>query len=219
MGHARVWFDELPTESIDSFEDMRKSFLSYFLQQKKYAKDPVELHHIKQREGESTGAFVDRFKAESMHVKGALECIKISGFMHGITNPELIKRLNDNIPQSVDEMWKATTAFLRGATAVADQSKKKQDHSSWKVQENEAKVSQNSRVFERKTEFKGRSKADRRRSDRSTPSPRHQRKSWRWVRSNSRPRPQWQAQWNPETRTNTVTFTEKEGTIQTSVSN
>ena len=50
MGHARVWFDELPTESIDSFEDLRKGFLSYFLQQKKYAKDPVELHHIKQRE-------------------------------------------------------------------------------------------------------------------------------------------------------------------------
>ena len=71
MGHARVWFDELPVESIDNFEDLRKSFLSYFLQQKKYAKDPVELHHIKQREGESTGAFVERFKAESMHVKGA----------------------------------------------------------------------------------------------------------------------------------------------------
>ena len=50
MGHTRVWFDELPAESIDNFEDLRKSFLSYFLQQKKYVKDPVELHHIKQRE-------------------------------------------------------------------------------------------------------------------------------------------------------------------------
>ena len=64
----------------------------------------MELHHIKQREGESTGAFVERFKAENMHVKGAPECMKISGFMHGITNPELIKRLNDNIPRAVDEM-------------------------------------------------------------------------------------------------------------------
>ncbi|PWA97823.1 reverse transcriptase domain-containing protein [Artemisia annua] len=47
MDHARMWFDELPPESIDNFEDLWKSFLSYFLQQKKYAKDPVELHHIK----------------------------------------------------------------------------------------------------------------------------------------------------------------------------
>ncbi|GKC43291.1 hypothetical protein Tco_1061013, partial [Tanacetum coccineum] len=48
-----------------------------------YIKDPVEIHHIKQREGESTEAFMERFKAESMHVSGALECIRISGFMHG----------------------------------------------------------------------------------------------------------------------------------------
>ena len=114
MGHARMWFDELPPESIDSFEDLRASFLSYFLQQKKYAKDPVEIHHIKQKEGESTVAFVDRFKSESMHVKGAPECMRISEFMHGITNPGLIKRFNDKIPQSVDEMWKVTTAYLRG---------------------------------------------------------------------------------------------------------
>ncbi|GKE33053.1 hypothetical protein Tco_1452375 [Tanacetum coccineum] len=38
-----------------------------FLQQKKCIKDPVEIHHIKQREGESTEDFVQRFKAESRH--------------------------------------------------------------------------------------------------------------------------------------------------------
>lgn len=79
MGYARMWFDELPPESVDSFEDIRRSFLSYFLQQKKYAKDPVEIHHIKQREWESTVAFMERFKAESMHVRGAPECMRISG--------------------------------------------------------------------------------------------------------------------------------------------
>ncbi|GJZ37173.1 hypothetical protein Tco_0583364 [Tanacetum coccineum] len=35
-------------------------------------------------------------------------------FMHGITNPELIKRLHDNIPTSMDEMMRVTTVFLRG---------------------------------------------------------------------------------------------------------
>nr|GEX56729.1 reverse transcriptase domain-containing protein [Tanacetum cinerariifolium] len=84
-----------------SIED---AFLANFLQQKKCIKDLVETHHIKQREEESTKDFVHRFKAESMHVKGAPECMKISGFMHGITNPGLIKCLHDNIPKSVDEM-------------------------------------------------------------------------------------------------------------------
>ncbi|GJT94016.1 reverse transcriptase domain-containing protein [Tanacetum coccineum] len=125
IGSARVWFDKLPSESIDDYEMLRKTFLGNYSQQKKYIKDPVEIHHIKQREGEPTKAFMERFKAESMHVSGAPECMRISGFMHGITNPDLIKKLNDNILKSVDEMMSVTTAFLRGEVTAANQSKKK----------------------------------------------------------------------------------------------
>ncbi|GJV40994.1 reverse transcriptase domain-containing protein [Tanacetum coccineum] len=50
--------------------------------------------------------FVRRYKLECRDVKGAPECMKISGFMHGITNPELIKRLHDKIPKLVDEMMR-----------------------------------------------------------------------------------------------------------------
>nr|GFB29287.1 reverse transcriptase domain-containing protein [Tanacetum cinerariifolium] len=81
---------------------------------KKCIKDSVEIHHIKQREGESTKDFVRRFKVESRDVKGAPEIMKISGFIHGITNPEMIKRLHDKIPKSVDKMMRITTSFLRG---------------------------------------------------------------------------------------------------------
>nr|GEY99043.1 reverse transcriptase domain-containing protein [Tanacetum cinerariifolium] len=34
-GAARVWFDELPPESIDSYKDLMAAFLAYFMQQKK----------------------------------------------------------------------------------------------------------------------------------------------------------------------------------------
>ncbi|GJX97385.1 reverse transcriptase domain-containing protein [Tanacetum coccineum] len=113
-GSARVWFDDLPPESIDIYNDLKKAFLTNYLQQKKCIKDPIEIHHIKQREGESIEDFEQRFKTESRHVKGAPECMRISGFIYRITNPELIKRLHDNIPKSVDEIMKVTTAFLRG---------------------------------------------------------------------------------------------------------
>ncbi|GKA32985.1 reverse transcriptase domain-containing protein [Tanacetum coccineum] len=53
-GNARVWFDDLLPESIDSYDDLKEAFLANYLQQKKCIKDPVEIHHIKQREGEST---------------------------------------------------------------------------------------------------------------------------------------------------------------------
>nr|GEY17196.1 reverse transcriptase domain-containing protein [Tanacetum cinerariifolium] len=66
------------------------------------------------REGKSTQDFVRRFKIESNDEKGAPKVKRISGFMHIITNPELIKRFHDKIPKSVDEMMKITTSFLRG---------------------------------------------------------------------------------------------------------
>ncbi|GJZ60903.1 reverse transcriptase domain-containing protein [Tanacetum coccineum] len=56
-GSARVWFDDLPPESIDNYDDLKEAFLENYLQQKKCIKDPVEIHHIKQREGESTEDF------------------------------------------------------------------------------------------------------------------------------------------------------------------
>ncbi|GJY05642.1 reverse transcriptase domain-containing protein [Tanacetum coccineum] len=73
---------------------------------KKCIKNPVEIHNIRQRDGESTEEFVLRYKLDCMDVKGAPECMKISGFMHKINNPELIKRLYDKIPKSVDEMMR-----------------------------------------------------------------------------------------------------------------
>nr|GEZ97626.1 reverse transcriptase domain-containing protein [Tanacetum cinerariifolium] len=61
-GNARVWFDVLLTKSIDSYDDLKKAFMENYLQQKKCIKDPIELHNIKQRDGESTEDFVRRFR-------------------------------------------------------------------------------------------------------------------------------------------------------------
>nr|GEV05434.1 reverse transcriptase domain-containing protein [Tanacetum cinerariifolium] len=79
-----VWFDELPPESIYSYKDLRATFLAYFMQQKKYVKDLVEIHNIKQRDGETIEDFIERFKTETGRMKGALECMRIFGFMHGL---------------------------------------------------------------------------------------------------------------------------------------
>nr|GEW71801.1 reverse transcriptase domain-containing protein [Tanacetum cinerariifolium] len=92
--NAIVWFDDLPPESIDSYDDLKKAFL------KTCIKDPIEIHNIMQRDGESTEDFVKRYKLERIDVKGAPECMRIFGFMHEIINPELIKRLHDKNPKN-----------------------------------------------------------------------------------------------------------------------
>ncbi|GKD90367.1 hypothetical protein Tco_1365874 [Tanacetum coccineum] len=82
--------------------------------------------------------FMRRYKLECRDVKGAPECMKISKFIHGITNPELIKRLHDKIPKLVDEMMRVTTAFLRGEVATSNREQKK-SFPSWKQQESNQK--------------------------------------------------------------------------------
>nr|GEX33363.1 reverse transcriptase domain-containing protein [Tanacetum cinerariifolium] len=114
---GRHWKSKPKRQKSSIEDDMSqpwKSFLENYLQQKKRIKDPVEIHNIKQRDVKSTKEFVQRYKLECMDVKGAPECMKILGFMHRITNPELIKRLQDKILKSVDEMMRVTTTFLRG---------------------------------------------------------------------------------------------------------
>ncbi|GKC41929.1 hypothetical protein Tco_1059651 [Tanacetum coccineum] len=86
--------------------------------EKRYAKDPTEIHGIKRRQNEGLQAFMDRFKSESSHIKGVPPVLRISAFMHSHGNPELAKKLNDKIPKTVDEMFKRVRAFIRGEVAA-----------------------------------------------------------------------------------------------------
>ncbi|GJV72308.1 reverse transcriptase domain-containing protein [Tanacetum coccineum] len=133
--HLKIFQAAAKTECYD---DLKKAFLENYLQQKKCIKDPIDIHNIKQRDGESTEDFVKRYKLESRDVKGAPECIRISRFVHGITNIELIKRLHDKISKIVNEMIRVTTSFLRGEVAASNHERKK-SFPPWKQQEGNQK--------------------------------------------------------------------------------
>ncbi|GJS18708.1 hypothetical protein Tco_0413180 [Tanacetum coccineum] len=98
------------------------------------------------RDRESTEEFMRRYKLKCRDVKGAPECMKISGFMNGITNPKLTKRLHDKISKSVDEMMRVTTAFLQGEVAASNRERKK-SFPSWKQQEANQKQNFKKRGF------------------------------------------------------------------------
>ncbi|GKA06366.1 reverse transcriptase domain-containing protein [Tanacetum coccineum] len=114
IGAARVWFDKLPPESIDGYKGLKAVFLAYFMQQNKYVKDLVEIHNIKQRDGETIEEFME------------------------LNNPELTKRLNEHVPKTVEEMMTATTTFIRGETAVASKKKVQTTTAHGNLEEKEA---------------------------------------------------------------------------------
>ncbi|GKA30981.1 reverse transcriptase domain-containing protein [Tanacetum coccineum] len=101
-GNARVWFNDLPPESINSYDDLREEFLKNYLQQKKCIRDPIVLHNIKQRDGKSTEDFTS-YKVQvrsSGRFKGAPrnDIMEESlDSLHGITIPELIKSFHVKI--------------------------------------------------------------------------------------------------------------------------
>ncbi|GKF98993.1 reverse transcriptase domain-containing protein, partial [Tanacetum coccineum] len=70
-GNARVWFDDLPPKSIDSYNDLREAFLKNYPQQKKCIRDPIVLHNIKQRDGESTSFLQGQEAASNQERKKA----------------------------------------------------------------------------------------------------------------------------------------------------
>nr|GEV07141.1 reverse transcriptase domain-containing protein [Tanacetum cinerariifolium] len=159
-GAARVWFDELPPESIDGYKGLKAAFLAYFMQQKKYVKDLVEIYNIKQRDGKTIKEFIEHFKIETGRMKRAPECMRIFGFIHGVNNPELTKRLNEYVPKNVEEMMTTTTAFIRGETAAAS---KKKVHTPWKSHDQSKR-----HTSERRSDFRNRPK-DGRGSNKFTP--------------------------------------------------
>ncbi|GJX58853.1 hypothetical protein Tco_0290243 [Tanacetum coccineum] len=53
--HLKIFQAAAKTES---YNDLREAFLKNYLQQKKYIRDPIVLHNIKQRDGESTEDFI-----------------------------------------------------------------------------------------------------------------------------------------------------------------
>ncbi|GJU74295.1 reverse transcriptase domain-containing protein [Tanacetum coccineum] len=79
-------------------------------------------------------------------MKGAPECMRISGFMHGVNNPELTKRLNEHVPKTMEEMMTVTTTFIRGEAATAS---KKKGHLPWKSQDQSKR-----HAFERRSDFR-----------------------------------------------------------------
>ncbi|GJX30121.1 reverse transcriptase domain-containing protein [Tanacetum coccineum] len=154
---------QLPPESIDGYKDLKAAFLAYFMQQKKYVKDPVEIHNIKQRDGETIGEFMERFKVETRRMKGAPECMRISEFMHGVNNSELTKPLNEHVPKTMEEMMITTTTFIRGEAAAAG---KKKGHTSCSTQDQSKRHGS-----ERMSDFRGQPRDGRGSSNSGTEGP------------------------------------------------
>ncbi|GJX37771.1 reverse transcriptase domain-containing protein [Tanacetum coccineum] len=97
---ACIWWNSQKTCSILNYEDLKAKFRSHFSQQKKFTKTHLAIHNIKQRESESTRAFVTRYTIDTLQILGLHEEQRIFGFVHGLRTRSLVEHLSIDLPST-----------------------------------------------------------------------------------------------------------------------
>ncbi|PWA86427.1 reverse transcriptase domain-containing protein [Artemisia annua] len=60
-GPARIWFNSIPPESVNNYQELQAAFLQAFPEHERTTKNGAELRNHKQRKGESVREYVRRF--------------------------------------------------------------------------------------------------------------------------------------------------------------
>ncbi|KAK1431975.1 hypothetical protein QVD17_08812 [Tagetes erecta] len=120
IGAARTWFDSLPEGEIDSFESLVEKFMKHFSQQKRHLKGKGEIHNIRRRDGERVEDFITRYNQESLQIKGAGEDLRVSGFIHGVRNDDLVRMMHrDGAPETIEQVMEAAKSWVRRENVCA----------------------------------------------------------------------------------------------------
>ncbi|GJT38691.1 reverse transcriptase domain-containing protein [Tanacetum coccineum] len=135
---ARIWWNSQKAGSILDYEDLKAKFRSHFSQQKKFTKTHLAVHNIKQREGESTRAFITRYTDDTLQILGLHEEQRISGFVHGLRTRSLVEHLSTDLPSTYKGLMEKTYTWVEarevatnGASSDRRDSFERSKKSSW----------------------------------------------------------------------------------------
>ncbi|KAL5550479.1 hypothetical protein UlMin_000655 [Ulmus minor] len=91
IGIARPWFRTLRPGSIFSFHQLSDSFVSQFAVNKVQRKPAQHIYTIRQKDNESTEAFLNRFVKEEMSVKDCNDSTACGALMAGLRSVTVLK--------------------------------------------------------------------------------------------------------------------------------
>ncbi|KAL5579233.1 hypothetical protein UlMin_011675 [Ulmus minor] len=99
-GIARRWFRTLRPGSIFSFCQLSESFVSQFAVNKVQRKPARHLYTVRQKENESTEAFLNRFVKEEMSVKDRNDSTACGALMAGLRSATVLKYMTSDLEAS-----------------------------------------------------------------------------------------------------------------------
>nr|GEX64255.1 hypothetical protein [Tanacetum cinerariifolium] len=95
-----------------NYEDLKVNFWSRLSQQKKFTKMHLAVHNIKQREGESTRAFVTRYTDDTQQILGLHKEQRIYAFVHGLKTRSLVEFLSIDLLTTYKVLMEKTYTWI-----------------------------------------------------------------------------------------------------------
>ncbi|KAL0458738.1 UNVERIFIED_CONTAM: hypothetical protein Slati_0501000 [Sesamum latifolium] len=112
-GRAMVWFNQLPTHTIESFEQLSQHFLHHFSINKRYPKTASYLFTVVQQEQEILIDYVQRFSEAVLEVPHLNHELLASILQQGLRRGRFRESIAGKPPTTLDELLKRAAKYIR----------------------------------------------------------------------------------------------------------
>ncbi|XP_023873635.1 uncharacterized protein LOC111986233 [Quercus suber] len=117
-GAARIWFNQLTPNSINTFKELSAQFTSHFIRGHRYKKFTAYLMSIRQREDETLRSYITRFNKEALSIDEADDKILVAAFTNGLRKGKFLFSLYKNDPKTMSEVLYRATKYMNAEDAL-----------------------------------------------------------------------------------------------------
>ena len=123
-GLARIWFDRLMPNSINTFKELSAQFTSHFIGGYRYKKSIACLMSIKQQEDEMLRSYITRFNKEALSIDEADDKILVAAFTNGLRKGKFLFSLYKNDLKTTSEVLYRAMKYMNAKDALLDREEK-----------------------------------------------------------------------------------------------
>ncbi|XP_028082294.1 uncharacterized protein LOC114283625 [Camellia sinensis] len=111
-GSARLWFSQLPPNSVTSFRQLSESFLSHFISTLRQRHPVTQLLNIRQTAEESLRSYVTRFNTEALQVEENDDKVILTAFMADLHLSDFLFSLSKNLPTTMASLLTKAQKYM-----------------------------------------------------------------------------------------------------------
>ena len=103
-GPAQVWFNKIALNSVSTFKELSRLFVTHFIGGQRYKRSSASLLNIKQRDDESLGSYVTLFNKEALLIDETNNKFLVTAFTNGLQFAKFLFSIYKNDPKTMADM-------------------------------------------------------------------------------------------------------------------